>query len=66
MALPEYRNLTERELVYADHYAETGNMAGLRRMQELSASRELGGQRITNHRTRMTDAGVMPYERDNE
>ena len=40
MPLTEYRNLTAEELVWADHCAETGNSAGLRECQRLSASRE--------------------------
>ena len=40
-ALPEYKNLTESELVWADHCAETGNWEGLRACQALSASREV-------------------------
>ena len=40
MTQQAYRNLSQGELDMADHYAETGNCAGLRRMQELSASKE--------------------------
>lgn len=40
MPLPEYKNLTESELIWADHCAETGNVEGLRGCQRLSASRE--------------------------
>jgi hypothetical protein len=36
----EYKNLTSEELVFADHYAETGNTAGLREMRERSSTRE--------------------------
>lgn len=39
MMTDPYRNLTESELIEADHYAETGNREGLRKMQERSASR---------------------------
>lgn len=38
--LPEYRNLTESELVMADHYAEIGDFNALARFQRLSAERE--------------------------
>lgn len=38
--LPEYKNLTPSELVWADHFAETGNFAALRELRELSASRD--------------------------
>ena len=40
MPLSEYENLTEDELVWADHYAETGNTAGLNQYRKLSASRD--------------------------
>jgi len=40
MTLKAYRNLTKEELKEADHYAETGNTAGLNRMKRLSAERE--------------------------
>lgn len=40
MPLPEYKNLTEFELVWADHYAEIGDFEQLRYFRELSASRE--------------------------
>ena len=40
MPLPEYRNLSNDELVFADHYAETGNWGALRQLRELSAQRE--------------------------
>lgn len=36
----EYRNLSESELVEADHYAETGNREGLRKMRETSKRRD--------------------------
>jgi len=39
-SLPEYRNLTPDELEMADHMAEIGDCAALRRFQDLSASRE--------------------------
>tara|TARA_R110000851_G_scaffold87274_4_gene190336 strand:- start:1205 stop:1387 length:183 start_codon:yes stop_codon:yes gene_type:complete len=39
MSLPEYRNLTQSELEWADHCAETGNTSALRDLQELSANR---------------------------
>lgn len=39
MALPEYENLNQDELEWADHYAEIGDMTALRRLQETSASR---------------------------
>ena len=35
-----YKNLTKSELVEADHYAETGNSEGLRKMQRVSSERE--------------------------
>jgi len=35
-----FKNLSESELIEADHYAETGNREGLRKMQERSSSRE--------------------------
>jgi len=38
--LKEYRKLTQSELIEADHYAETGNREGLRKMARLSNSRE--------------------------
>ena len=63
MALPEYQNLTQDELEWADHLAETGNFSGLRRMQELSASR--GNGRIPNTQSsRDVLAGRMPLVRD--
>ena len=40
MSLPEYKNLTRKELDWAEHCAESGNFTGLREMQELSANRE--------------------------
>ncbi len=51
MVLKEYENLTEDELVFADHYAETNNGQGLRKMQELSKSRENNGERARWHHT---------------
>ena len=39
MAQPGYENLTESELIEADHYAETGNAHGLNKMQRISAER---------------------------
>ena len=42
MVLPEYANLTTRELEMADHYAEIGDMARLREYQRLSATRGNG------------------------
>lgn len=49
MALEEYKNLTESELVFADHYAETGNWSALSKMRELSESRNRDTQRSQNH-----------------
>ena len=46
MTLPEYQNLTQEELELADHYAESGNTAGLRAMQRKSAAR--GGHSTNN------------------
>lgn len=40
MALNQFKNLTKDELVFADHYAETGNWSALAKMRELSESRE--------------------------
>lgn len=40
MALPEYKNLTSSELEMADHCAEIGDTAALRRYQKLSADRD--------------------------
>ncbi len=39
MAQPGYTNLTESELIEADHYAETNNGEGLRKMKRISAER---------------------------
>ncbi len=39
-----YKNLSRSDLELADHYAETGNSAGLRQMREKS---ERQGQRQT-------------------
>jgi hypothetical protein len=65
MALPEYRNLTEAELAWADHLAETGNFSGLRKMQELSASR--GNGRVPNtYSAREVQAGRMPLVSDDD
>ena len=36
MATNEYKNLTEEELEWADHYFETGNFAALRKLKEKS------------------------------
>ena len=36
----EYKNLTKDELVFADHFAETGNWTALKEMQKVSASRD--------------------------
>lgn len=44
-----YRGLNESELVLADHYAETGNREGLRKMQELSQQRTTKQQTIIVH-----------------
>lgn len=63
MALPEYRKLNADELEMADHYAETGNFSGLRRMQAISASREPGGQRIRSQDTDDVDMSIMPTRR---
>ena len=36
----EYKNLTEDELVFADHFAEVGNFSALRELREVSDSRD--------------------------
>ena len=38
--MSEYKNLTQSELIEADHYAETGNGSGLAKMKRISAERE--------------------------
>lgn len=39
MAMKEYENLTEDEMVWADHCFESGNFEALAKLQELSAER---------------------------
>lgn len=53
MANEDFKNLTESELIRADHYAETGNWGALNAMQELSHQRERDNQNLLNaHRVR--------------
>lgn len=41
-----YKGLSADELVLADHYAETGNREGLRKMRELSRQRTEAHQTV--------------------
>ena len=53
MAHEDFKNLTEAELIRADHYAETGNWEALNAIQKLSQQRERDNQNLLNaHRLR--------------
>ena len=49
---PDYKNLNELDLEYADHYFETGNTACLRQLKEKSKRREKRSEPARLHHTR--------------
>lgn len=46
MVMKAYENLTEEDLVFADHYFESGNFEALAKLQKVSAKR---GNKPTDH-----------------